>query len=77
MEVASLLEEVVVAEVLVLVVVQIRPDEPSNISSLFAVEVIHAPQSVCAKDDAPLNMMFMPVTPDTSHLEMSPLNDDA
>ena len=76
MEVASLLEVVVVV-VFVLVVVQIRPDEPSNIPSFFAVEVIHAPHSVCAKDDAPENISFMSVTLDTSHLDMSTLNDDA
>ena len=34
------------------VVVQIRPREPSNIRSLYAVETIHAPQSVCANDEA-------------------------
>ena len=34
-------------------VVQIRPDEPSKILTLSAVEVSHAPQSVCAKDNAP------------------------
>ena len=34
----------------VLVVRQCRPDEPMNILSFFAVEVHHAPQSVCAKD---------------------------
>ena len=56
---------------------QIRPDEPSNIPSLSAVEVYHAPQSVCVKDEAPLNMSAMVVTLDTSHLEMSPLNDEA
>ena len=77
MEVASLLEEVVVAEVLVLVVVQIRPDEPSNILTLSAVDVLHTPQSVCANDDAPENMSTISVTLDTSHLEMSPLNDVA
>ena len=59
------------------VVVQIRPDEPSNIPPFTAVELSHAPQSVCAKDDAPENILFMLVTLDTSHLEMSPLNDDA
>ena len=74
MEVVSLLEEVVVVEVLVLVVVQIRPDESLNIPSFSAVEVIHAPQSVCAKDDAPENISFMSVTLDTSHLETSPWN---
>ena len=68
---------VVVMEVVVLIVVQIRPDEPSNIPSLSAVEVLHAPQSVRAKDDAPANVCFMLVTLDTSHLEMSTLNDNA
>ena len=59
----------------VLLVGQIAPGEPSNIPLLFAVEVSHAsPQSVCAKDDALANMMFMLVTLDTSHLERSPLN---
>ena len=68
--------EEVVVEVLVLVV-QMRPDEPSNISSLSAVEVNHAPQSDCAKDDALKNIFSMLFTLDTSQLEMSPLNDDA
>ena len=77
MEVASLSVEVVVAEVLLLVVVQSRPGELSNIPSFFAVEVIHAPQSVCAKDDAKANMLSMLVTLDTSHFDMSQLNDDA
>ena len=58
-------------------VVQSRPYEPTNISVLSAVEVPHAPQSVCEKDDAPENICFMVVTLETSHLEMSPLNDDA
>ena len=62
---------------LVEVVVQICPDESSNIPSLFAVEVSHMPQSVCAKDDAPKNICSMLVTLDTSHLERSRLNDDA
>ena len=66
----------VVAEV-VLAVVQIRPGELVNIPSLFAAEVLHAPQSVCAKDDAPLNISCMLVTLDTSHFERSQLNDDA
>ena len=52
MEVVLLLEVVVIVEVLALLV-QIRPDESSNIASLSAVEVSHAPQSVCANDDAP------------------------
>ena len=54
-----------------------RPDEPSNIPFFFAFEVPHAPQSVCAKDDAPEKVDSILVTLDTSHLEMSPLNDDA
>ena len=59
-------------------VVQIRPNEPSNIPSLSAVEVSHAsPQRVCAKDDAPENISSMLVTLVTSHLEIPPLNDDA
>ena len=64
-------------EAVLLLVAQIRPDEPSNIPSLSAVEVNHAPQSVCEKDDAPENIFPMLVTLDTSHLEMSALNDDA
>ena len=70
MEVGFLLVEVILFE-------QIRPDEPSNIPFLSAVEVCQVPQSVCAKDDAPENMVCMLVTLDTSQLEMSPLNDDA
>ena len=66
-----------VVEGVVMVAAQSRPDEPSNIPSFFAVEVDHAPQSVCVKDDAPENISFMLITLDTSHLEMSPLNDDA
>ena len=65
-----LLWEVVVAMEILILVVQIRPDEPSNIPALSAVEVIHAPQSVCANDDAPKNICFMLATLDTSHLEM-------
>ena len=76
-EVVSVLVEAVLEVVLLPPVVQIRPDEPSNIPSLSAVEVSHAPQSVCAKDDAPENISFMLATLDTSHLDMSPLNDDA
>ena len=67
----------VVRVVLVVVVVQIRPDEPANIPSLVAVEVLHSPQSVCANDDASENISSMSVTLDTSHLEISPLNDVA
>ena len=66
-----------VVEGVVMVAAQSRPDDPSNIPSLFAVEVDHAPQSVCAKDDAPENISFMLVTLDTSQLEMSLLNNSA
>ena len=73
MELELLLEEVVATVVEVTVVVEalaiahIWPGEPSNIPSLSAVEVTHAPQSVCAKDDAPLNISAIDITPDTSH----------
>ena len=76
MVVEAVVVEVVVVEVLVLVV-QSRPDKSSNISVLTAVEVLHAPQRVCVKDDAPENILSMLATLDTSHLEMSPLNDVA
>ena len=62
-----LLSEKMVVVVAVLVVVPIRPGESSNILSLSAVEVLHASQSVCAKDDAPENMSRMLVTLDTAH----------
>ena len=73
MDVVLLSEVVVVVEVLVLAV-QSRPDEPSNISVLSAFEVIHTPQSVCANDEAERNMKPMLATLDTSHFDMSPLN---
>ena len=57
--------------------VQIRPDEPSNIPYLSAIEVCHSPQRDCANDVALENISSMLVTLDTSHLEISPLNDDA
>ena len=56
---------------------QICPDEPSNIPSLPAAEVGHAPQRVCANDVVPENMYVMLVTLDTSHFDKSPLNDVA
>ena len=64
-------------EVGVVLVVQIRPDDPSNIPFLSAVEVCHAPQSVCVNDVAPENISSMLVTLNTSHSERSVLNDDA
>ena len=79
MEVALLLAVVVVVMLVVVavLVMQIRPDEPSNIASLFAAEVRHEPQTFCAKDDAPENIFCMWITLATSHFEMSQLNDDA
>ena len=70
---------VVVVEVVVLVgvVVQIPPGEPSNILVFFAVEVPHLPQRVCVKDEALENMPTMLVTLDTSQSERSRLNADA
>ena len=47
--VVVVVEAVVGVEVLV---VQIRPDEPSKIPFLSAFEVIHVPHSACAKDEA-------------------------
>ena len=60
-------DEVVIVEVLVMIT-QIRPGESSNIPSLSAVEVLHLPQRVRAKDDAPENILCMWATLDTSHL---------
>ena len=56
---------------------QICPDDSSNMLTLFAVEVNHEPQSVCAKDDALLNILLILVTRDTSHFDRSRLKDDA
>ena len=59
-------------------VLAIFPFEPTNISVWLAFELLQAgPQSVCANDVAPLNILAMLVTLDTSHFEMSPLNDVA
>ena len=77
MDVGVLLEMAAVVMEAFELVPQIRPDESSNICSLFAVEVLHAPQSVRAKDNAPTNICFMLVTWDTSHLDMRRLNDGA
>ena len=52
MEVVLLLDLVVTVESLAHFA-EIGPDEPSNIPSFSAVEVSHAPQRVCVKDDAP------------------------
>ena len=53
---------------------QTRPGEPSNMPSLSAFEVNHSPQRVRAKAEDPSNILFMLVTLDTFHLEMSALN---
>ena len=57
MELVLLLDLVVALEVVVEALAhfaEIRADEPySNIVGRTAVEVLHLPQSVCAKDDAP------------------------
>ena len=42
----------ILLEVGLLVVSRIRPNEPSNILFLSALEVSHAPLSVCENDDA-------------------------
>ena len=64
--------------VVVVVVHIIFPDEPENMPDLpLAVDFCHAPQSVWEKAFAPWNMKSILVTLDTSHLERSPLNDDA
>ena len=78
-EVMEVVMEVVVGIVVdeVALGAQIRPDESTNIERLFAVDVLHAPHRVCANDDAPENMPNILITLDTSHLEMSPLNDVA
>ena len=77
MEAVLLVVVMMVVVTAIVLVPQIRPDEPPNMSSLSALEVAHRPQRVCANDDAPENISFMLVTLDTSHLDMSPLNDDA
>ena len=54
-------------EVVVLVAVQSRPEEPSKIPALSALESLQAPQRVCLKDDDPTNISSISVTLDTSH----------
>ena len=66
-QVVLLAEMVVVAKVLILVV-EIFPGDPVNISPLSAVDASHAwLHKVCAKDDAPENICSMLVTLVTSH----------
>ena len=49
----------------------------SVVSACDFAEVQGVPQSFCANDVAALNILFMVVTLDTSHLEISPLNLNA
>ena len=56
----------------------IDPDEPANMSNLDAFEWTQAaPQNFRLNDVASENMKSMLSTLDTSHFEMSPLNDVA
>ena len=56
----------------------IDPDERTNMSFWLAFELTQAaPQSCCLNDPAFENMLSMLVTLDTSHFEISRLNDDA
>ena len=56
----------------------IDPNEPENMSVLLALELTQAePQRFCLYDDASKNILSMPVTLDTSHRDISPLNDVA
>ena len=56
----------------------IDPDELTNMSFWLALELAQAaPQSCWLNDPAFENMLSMLVTLDTSHFEMSQLNDDA
>ena len=70
----------VLLEVALLIKAQSLPGESRNIRYLFslsAVDGAHLSQSVRLNDVAEENMLRMSVTLDTSHLERSPLNDDA
>ena len=56
----------------------IDPDDPVNMPVLVAFESTHAaPQRFRLNDNAPENILSMFVTLDTSHFEMSPLNESA
>ena len=57
-------------------VCDIDPVEPVNMSFLLAFELTHsAPQSFWLNEAAFKNIWSMLVTPETSHLERSPLKD--
>ena len=54
------------------------PGEPANMSLFVALEwTQRAPHRFCLKDAAFRNMFFMLITLETSHFEMSLLNDVA
>ena len=56
----------------------IDPDVPVNASVFVAFELSQAaPQSSCLKDASLRNIRSILITLDTSHFEMSPLNDSA
>ena len=66
------------ASVVVHTVGDIDPGEKSNMICFVAFERTQAaPQSVCLNDFAPKNIRSILATLDTSHFEMSPLNDIA
>ena len=67
---------VVSAVVTVHAVDEIDPEEPVNMSSFVAFDSIQeTPQSIWAKDMAPLNIPLISVTDNTSHTDRSWLND--
>ena len=69
---------VVSAAVTVHAVDEIDPEEPVNMLSFVAFDSIQeTPQSIWAKDMAPLNILLISVTADTSHADRSWLNDSA
>ena len=60
------------------IVLDIDPDDPANITLFLALEWTQAaPQSRRWNNIASRNMESMLLTLDTSHFEMSPLNDSA
>ena len=59
-------------------VCDIDPDDPANIEDFLAFEWTQvAPQSFRLKESAPINIKSIFVTLDTSHFEMSTLNNVA
>ena len=63
---------VVSAAVVVHTVDDIDPGEPVNMPSFVAFDSVHeTPQSVWVKDSAPLNILLISVTDETSHADRS------